>query len=256
MNEALIILDKNDGPTSFDMVREVKRLVPGAKVGHAGSLDPFATGVLVLLLGKATKLSGALLNADKRYRATMKLGSATDTMDLTGSVTETKPLPDLSPEVVEATLQSFTGVWEQTAPMYSAKKIHGVRFYELARQNIKVRRAPIPVNLHEIKMLKCSPEEVEFEVHCSKGTYIRSLADEMGKRLGTVAHLTALRRLSCGNFTLDQSVTLEELKKDVPRYIREGHGHYTQLLRSEGVIQRGQPSRLQMGVSSGNSLLN
>src|SRR4051812_2619692 len=136
MRESLLIIDKTPGPSSFDIVREVKRLSAGEKVGHTGSLDPFASGVLVLLLGKATKLSNCLLNADKSYRALVKLGDSTDTMDRTGTTRETKPIPELTREKVDEVLKSFLGEWLQTPPMYSAKKIRGVRLYELARQQI------------------------------------------------------------------------------------------------------------------------
>src|SRR5438552_1771751 len=119
MNGLVLVMDKNEGPTSFDIVRQVKKVFPGEKVGHAGSLDPFATGVLVVLLGKATKLSGGLLNADKKYIATVKLGSATDSMDKMGKVIETKDVPDISRETIEATLRGFEGEWMQTPPMYS-----------------------------------------------------------------------------------------------------------------------------------------
>src|SRR5687767_15104003 len=153
VQESVLVIDKPPGPSSFDVVRKVKPLVNGLKVGHAGSLDPFASGVLVLLIGRATKLSNALLNADKSYRAVVKLGESTDTMDCTGTVLETKPVPALTQAQVEACLKGFEGEWLQTPPMYSAKKIKGVRLYHLARQNISVRRLPIPVQLYRMELL-------------------------------------------------------------------------------------------------------
>jgi tRNA pseudouridine55 synthase len=263
MKEALLIIDKPVGPTSFDVVREVKRTLPGAKVGHTGSLDPFASGVLILLLGKATKLSNALLNADKSYRAVVKLGESTDTMDRTGKVTETAPVPAISQEEIIANLKSFEGEWLQTPPMYSAKKIHGVRLYELARQNINVRRLPIPVQLYKLDFLEMGLPYVTFEVHCSKGTYIRSLADDIGKRLGTVGHLAELRRLTCGEFALGEAITLEALKANPAQCLEQGYWNYVRLLRTEGLARGGNQGRtaeahshLQMPTNSGNSLLN
>lgn len=264
MKEALLVIDKTPGPTSFDVVRQVKRLVAGEKVGHTGSLDPFASGVLVLLLGRATKLSNVLLNADKSYYATVKLGEETDTMDRTGQVGRALPVPALTREDVEACLKSFVGEWHQTPPMFSAKKIHGVRLYELARQNISVRRQPIPVNLYEMKLVKFESPVIEFEVHCSKGTYIRSLAAEIGQRLGTVAHLAELRRLSCGDFRLEESITLERLKNELPACMETGYRNYVKLLRAEGIVRRPVVApasartrdSLPIPANSGNSFVN
>lgn len=234
MNEMVLVIDKTDGPTSFDVVRGVKRLLgPKAKVGHAGSLDPFATGVLVVLTGKATKLSDALLTADKSYRAWAKLGEATDTYDRTGEVEKTAPVPELTEEKIREVLAGFQGEWWQTPPMYSAKKVHGVRLYDLARQNIRVRRPPIPVQLHRLDFISYQDGVVEFEVTCSKGTYIRSLAEELGRRLGTVAHLKELRRLSCGQFALTEAVTLQQLESDLSQYADAGFKNYRRLLQSE-----------------------
>ena len=229
--DAVLIVDKPKGPTSFDVVREVKRLLPGAKVGHAGSLDPFATGVLILLVGRATKHSDALLNADKEYRAQLKLGQATDAMDCTGQVIEEKPVPDLSAERIAECVKGFEGEWMQTPPMFSAKKIKGVRLYELARQNIKIRLEPSPVQLHKMDLLRWESPLIEFDVSCSKGTYIRSLADEMARRLDTVWHLVELRRVSCGEFKLEEAVTLERLKADPEPHFEAGRRHFNRLLR-------------------------
>ncbi|MBY0369997.1 tRNA pseudouridine(55) synthase TruB [bacterium] len=234
MNEMVLVIDKADGPTSFDVVRGVKRLLgPKAKVGHAGSLDPFATGVLVVLTGKATKLSDALLTADKSYRAWAKLGEATDTMDRTGEVEKTAAVPELTEDRIREILAGLQGEWWQTPPMYSAKKVHGVRLYDLARQNIRVRRPPIPVQLHHLELISYQDGVIEFEVSCSKGTYIRSLAEEIGRRLGTVAHLKELRRLTCGQFVLSEAVTLEGLEADLQGWADKGFKNYRKLLQSE-----------------------
>jgi len=250
MNEYCLVIDKEPGPTSFDVVRRVKGLLPGLKVGHGGSLDPFASGVLILLLGRATKMSGALLNADKSYRATVKLGEATDTMDRTGEVIKTVSFNGLAEGEIVATLRGYEGVWMQTPPMFSAKKIRGVRLYELARQKINVRRLPSPVHLYRVEFLRYQPPFIELEVDCSKGTYIRSLADDIGRRLGTVAHLAELSRLACGHFRLEESARLEQLKREPERFLREGYHHYVRLLRSEALLRK--PTG-EIGVA--NSLL-
>ncbi len=238
MNAGVLIVDKKAGPTSFDVVRDVKRLYPGTKVGHAGSLDPFATGVLVVLLGKATRLSNLLLNADKSYRARLKLGVSTDSMDVTGNPTQEMPVPELTEKQVETVLKSFEGEWHQTPPMFSAKKIDGVRLYTLARQNIEVEREKIAVQLFTMKFISMDLPFIEFEVSCSKGTYIRALADEIGKKLGSVAHLTELRRLSCGQFQLSESKTVDDLKGDLDDAYRSAYEHYVRLLSQEALVHR------------------
>jgi tRNA pseudouridine55 synthase len=252
MNGLVLVMDKNEGPTSFDIVRQVKRAFPGEKVGHAGSLDPFATGVLVVLLGKATKLSGGLLNADKKYIATVKLGAATDSMDKTGKVTETAEVPALTQETVEATLKAFEGEWLQTPPMYSAKKKNGVRLYELARQNIAIPREQIPVELYEMKLLEWASPHLTFQVHCSKGTYVRALADDLARRLNTVGYLEKLRRLSCGGFTLEEGVTLESLNQERDKHLAQGYRNYVRLLSREGVYPRQKVSNAQPSIAKLN----
>jgi len=147
MDEAVLVIDKVAGPTSFDIVKQVRKFTRIKKVGHAGTLDPFATGALVLLTGRATKLSNALINADKRYQAVIKLGEATDSLDHTGKIVESCPVPALEAEQVKQILRGFIGEWKQMPPMFSAKKVQGVRLYELARKNITVKREPISVQL-------------------------------------------------------------------------------------------------------------
>ena len=255
MNESVLVIDKTRGPTSFDVVREVRNYVNIKKVGHAGSLDPFATGVLVLLTGKATKLSNALLNADKRYIGLLKLGSSTDSMDCTGKVTQEMPVPELSEAQIDGVLRGFEGEWQQIPPMHSAKKIQGVRLYTLARKNLSVEREPIPVQLFEVRLLKWESPFITFEVHCSKGTYIRVLADEIAKRLGTVGHLSELRRTACGNFKLSESLTVDALVKSGADWQKQAYANYRKLLTSEGVIRNSSP-HLPTRNNSGNSLLN
>jgi tRNA pseudouridine55 synthase len=237
MDEAVLVIDKTAGPSSFDVVRKVRNYVRIKKVGHAGSLDPFATGVLVLLTGKATKLSNALLNADKKYQAVIKLGESTDSMDCTGQVVETMPIPELTEGQVREVLKAFEGEWSQIPPMFSAKKVQGVRLYELARKNISIKREPIPVQLYQLELLNFGGGYLKFQVHCSKGTYVRSLADEIARRLGTVGHLTELRRLTCGNFSLEESVTVDQLVAGAAEWKAQGHRNYLKLLSAEGLIR-------------------
>jgi tRNA pseudouridine55 synthase len=226
---ALLVIDKQPGPTSFDVVRQVRRRLGGMKVGHAGSLDPFASGVLILLTGKATKSSNLLLTADKKYLATLMLGSETNTLDRTGETTATAPVPDLSNEAIETAVKSFQGEWWQTPPMFSAKKKDGVRLYELARKNITIDREPIAVQLFSLEVKKVALPLLEIEVHCSKGTYIRSLAAEIGKRLGTLAHLAELRRLTCGEFVLEESLTVNQFEEGTESAMKQGRHHLLRL---------------------------
>lgn len=237
LNEAVFILDKPAGPTSFDMVRQIKKVYPKEKVGHAGTLDPFATGVLIILLGRATKFSDKLLNSDKTYRATLRLGVETDALDLTGKLVKEADIPSLSASDVEICLKSLEGTWEQTPPMFSAKKVQGVRLYELARKEITIPREKKPVQLYSLKLVEFTPPDITFEVHCSKGTYIRSLGKEIAEKLGTVGHLTALRRLSCGPFLVEKSLTLEQIYAD-PKGVRAlGYENFAQLFDRSSIAK-------------------
>ncbi|MBI4404292.1 MAG: tRNA pseudouridine(55) synthase TruB [Deltaproteobacteria bacterium] len=248
MRELCFVVDKPPGPSSFDVVRRVKAKMGSEKVGHAGSLDPFASGVLVILTGRATKLSGALLNADKSYSAIVKLGQSTNTMDRTGEVVETKNIPPLAMSDIEGVCRSYEGTWLQTPPMFSAKKIRGVRLYELARKSIHVKRSAVPVQLYRVQSLEYSEPFLSFEMDCSKGTYVRAFADELGKRLGSCGHLYELRRTQCGQFALADAMPLESLEADWDQWLLRGRDNYTKLLRGE--VHR--PARyLQMGFKDG-----
>lgn len=262
MFESLLVIDKQPGPTSFDVVRSVRHVLGGVKTGHTGSLDPFASGVLVLLTGRATRLSGLLLNANKRYRAKVRLGEWTETLDPTTPSVRTAEVPELTLESIQATLEPFQGEWMQVPPAYSAKKVHGVRLYELARQNIHVRRTPSPVQIFELKILSYEKPDIELELYCSKGTYVRSVAEEIGVRLGTVAHLKELRRLACGEFGLEEALTIEQLAEDPSGAVKRGEGGYRRLLLQEAHLRRaGTTSRtgtspyLPMRKGNDNSLM-
>ena len=190
----IVLLDKPVGWTSNAALQTVKRLYQAQKAGHTGSLDPLASGLLPLCLGEATKLSGVLLNADKTYRFTCRLGVTTATGDAEGEIIATRPVGPLSREQVEAALRRFTGVIQQTPPMYSAVKRDGQPLYKLARRGIEVERAPREVTVRELRLLRLEGGELECELRCSKGTYVRVLAADLGETLGCGAHVAALRR--------------------------------------------------------------
>jgi tRNA pseudouridine55 synthase len=210
----LFLLDKPQGLSSNSALQRVKHLYGAAKAGHTGALDPLATGLLPICLGEATKFSQYLLDSDKRYLTTAKLGQRTDTCDAEGEVTEEKPVPrDLSRERVEALLaEHFNGEIEQVPPVYSALKLNGQPLYKLARQGVEVEVKPRRVRIHEIKLLALREGELDLEVFCSKGTYIRSIVEDLGLLLGCGAHVSVLRRLQTGPFHADQMMTLEQLK--------------------------------------------
>jgi tRNA pseudouridine55 synthase len=183
------------------------------RVGHAGTLDPFAEGLLLVLVGRATKLSEKLTQSDKTYLANIELGTKTDSGDCTGKVVEQKEIPLLTAEKVQSVLDSFLGEWEQMPPMFSAKKINGVRLYELARKNQVVERKKVKVNIFEAKLMEFNPTSFKVQLKCSKGTYVRSFAEEVGERLGTTAYLKELARLQCGNFKLEEGIGLADFLK-------------------------------------------
>ncbi len=207
----IILLDKRLGVSSNKALQEVRRLFNANKAGHTGSLDPLATGLLPLCFGEATKVSGMMLDDDKRYQVEIQLGVMTDTGDAEGQVLETKPVPEISAEAHTACLADFTGEIEQVPPMYSALKHNGKKLYELAREGIEVERKPRKITIFEIKPLDFSTPFLTLEVFCSKGTYIRSLAEDIGHYFGCGGTVTKLRRLQAGQFHLSNAYTLEQL---------------------------------------------
>ncbi|MFH1664798.1 MAG: tRNA pseudouridine(55) synthase TruB [Candidatus Omnitrophota bacterium] len=206
----ILVIDKEKGMTSHDVVDAVRRRFRIKKVGHAGTLDPNATGVLVLLLGKATKLSNELLNDEKEYEALMKLGERTDSGDRDGEVILSREVK-VSEERVKETIAEFRGEMEQVPPMISAKKVKGVRLYKLARRGMEVERKPHKIRVTEIEVTHISLPLVRFRTVCSKGTYIRQMAEDIGEKLGCGAHLVDLRRLRSGQFSLDKAVPFSKL---------------------------------------------
>ena len=209
----ILNVDKPPGMTSHDVVDEVRRLAGQRKVGHAGTLDPMATGVLLVCLGKATRASEYLMKGRKRYRATVVLGTTTDTYDAEGHITSSGGKADFARAEVEAALSHFVGSIDQVPPMYSAIKREGQPLYQLARQGKTVERSPRPVEIDGIELLDWTPPALSIEVACSPGTYIRSLAHDLGQHLGSGAHLASLVRLSSGRFTLENATSLDRLSE-------------------------------------------
>ena len=209
--DGLIIINKEAGMSSQTVVNRVKRLFGVAKAGHTGTLDPMATGVLPVLLGRAAKASEFMLTAEKHYNATLKLGITTDTEDITGEVlSRSDSVPEES-EVMRA-VSSFVGEYSQTPPMYSALKIGGKKLYELAREGKSIDREPRLVRIYSIEAKKLTDSEYSLKVHCSKGTYIRTLCHDIGKALGVGGVMSALQRCEASGFTLGDSYTLSELE--------------------------------------------
>jgi tRNA pseudouridine55 synthase len=213
VESGLLLIDKPEGPSSARVVETVKRILRARKVGHLGTLDPFASGLLPLALNEATKVAEIFLAAPKSYAGTIALGVKTDTQDATGAVLETLPVPRLEAAELDRVVNAFTGPLWQTPPMFSALKKDGVRLYRLARQGQTVDRPARSVTVDRLRLWKTGHDEIGFELTCSKGTYIRTLAADMGTFLSCGAHLKSLRRLSCGHLNLDQAVTPDELRE-------------------------------------------
>ncbi len=210
--DGILLLDKSPGLTSNQALQKAKRLLAARKAGHTGSLDPIATGLLPICCGEATKISPFLLGGDKRYRVRVRLGVATATGDAEGEILERAPVPALDRFGIERVLERFRGEIEQIPPMYSALKQQGRRLYDLARQGIEVERPPRRVRLYELQLLDFGPDWLELEVFCSKGTFIRTLAEDIAKALGTLGHVERLRRTRVGDFDIERAVTLERLE--------------------------------------------
>lgn len=208
----VLLLDKRAGVSSNQALQEVRRLFMAKKAGHSGSLDPLATGVLPLCFGEATKICGLMLHDDKRYRVEIKLGIATATGDAEGEVINTLPVPQLSEPLILNCLQQFIGVTQQVPPLYSALKFRGKKLCDWAREgHTEVERKARRIEIYACRLLDYQPDRLWLDVHCSKGTYIRTLAEDIGLRLGTCATVAALRRTVCGRFTLAETVTLDQL---------------------------------------------
>lgn len=234
--DGLLIVDKKEGITSFDVIRNVRKEYNIKKVGHIGTLDPLASGVLPVLIGKATKLSDYLMMHDKEYIARIILGKKTSTGDREGNVIEEKEIKKskISKENIEAVLNSFLGESYQTPPMYSAIKVNGKKLYELARENKEIERTPRKINIAKIELLKIENVnvnenanlswqsiEITYKVQCSKGTYIRTLSEDIAEKLGTVGYMSYLRRTRVGDFKIEDAgklIDMENIINNIPKY--------------------------------------
>jgi len=211
----ILNIDKPAGITSFGVVKKIRHLTGVKKVGHSGTLDPFATGVLLVFIGReATKHISKFIGLEKEYYAKIKLGKKTDTADLTGKVIEEKFIPELSISQIESVFQNFIGRIQQIPPMYSAVKKNGVRLYKLARKGETIEREPRAVEIKELRLQKYEKPFLEFSAAVSKGTYIRTLAEDIAEKLGTVGHLVELRRMRIGDFHIKDAVKLMELDRE------------------------------------------
>ena len=216
--DGIILINKTKGCTSHDVVNKIKHLL-NEKVGHTGTLDPNATGLLPILIGQGTKLSYYLINHDKEYEVTLKLGIKTDTADSEGNIIEEQNVDNSIINVgnIENTLKSFIGKQEQVPPMYSAIKVNGKKLYEYARKNIKVEIKPREIEIYDINLKEINQNEktINFTVNCSKGTYIRSLCEDIAKRLGTIGYMKKLNRTKVGIFNIEESIKIEELEDNI-----------------------------------------
>jgi tRNA pseudouridine55 synthase len=211
--QGVLLLDKPIGMGSNEVLQVVKRLYRARKAGHTGSLDQLASGLLPICMGEATKLSGFLLNADKRYRAVFRLGAATSTGDAEGEVLTRAPVDHITRDRVEDSLTRFQGEIEQIPPMHSAIKHKGQRLYRLAQQGMVVEREPRPITIYSIRLLEFEPGMIKLDIHCSKGTYVRTLAEDVGQMLGCGGHVQELRRTGSGPFDESGIVTLDRLNQ-------------------------------------------
>jgi tRNA pseudouridine55 synthase len=210
--DGVLLVDKASGMTSHDIVAIARRTLGTKKIGHCGTLDPLATGLLILTLGRGTKIQDLLMAEDKEYVGTLRLGENTDSQDADGQITETRPVPEFSREQIEAAFAKFKGDFYQMPPMVSAIKKDGVPLYKLARQGKTVEREPRFVHVYAQELLDVRLPEIDFRVVCSKGFYVRTYAYDIGQELGCGAHLKALRRTKSGKFSVENSVSADVLK--------------------------------------------
>ena len=210
--DGVLLVDKSQAMTSHDVVAITRRSLNTKKVGHCGTLDPLATGLLIITIGRGTKIQDLLMSEDKEYVGTLKLGEETDSQDSDGQVTKSSPVPEFTREQIDAAFAKFHGDFYQTPPMVSAIKKDGVPLYKLARQGKVVEREPRFVHVYAHEIIAIRPTEIDFRVVCSKGFYVRTYAHEIGAELGCGAHLKALRRTKSGRFSVEGAITVDELK--------------------------------------------
>ncbi len=210
--EGVLLVDKPTEHTSHDVVARLRRKLNMRRIGHAGTLDPAATGLMILLIGKATRISQYLISLDKEYEGTIELGKVTDSQDAEGEVLETRPVPPLTEEEVRAVFTGFLGDQYQMPPMFSAIKIGGVPLYKNARKGIEIVREPRFIRIMSFELLRFAPPQLDFRLRCTKGTYVRTIAHDLGQKLGCGGHLSALRRTATDKFHLSQALTLDQIE--------------------------------------------
>lgn len=213
IKSGILLIDKPEGPSSAQIVHRVKKILQAKKVGHLGTLDPFASGLLLIGVNEGTKIADIFLGGAKSYRGVMVLGVETDSQDGTGKVVNERAVPSVSDKELRSLEAKFTGEQQQVPPMFSALKKDGVRLYRLARQGKEIPREPRAIRIDALHIQKISGSELEFTVTCSRGTYVRTLAADMGQSLGCGAHLKSLRRTACDHLKIEQSVGIEELEQ-------------------------------------------
>lgn len=251
MNDGILLINKPPEISSFQTLSFVKKVFGTKKIGHCGTLDPFADGLLIACVNQATKIAQYLEGQDKEYIATIQLGIQTDTGDRTGTIVQTMDVPPLSYSILLQVLQSFLGKQTQIPPMYSALKVDGKKLYELARQGKIIERAARSIHIYEIELLNFEEQSLQIRVRCSKGTYIRTLAEDIGKKLNTVAHLIHLTRTKIGEFSLDNaispnSVVLEDLIS-IPKALSI-FPHYEANREIKDKIYHGMPLKLTLNA--------
>jgi tRNA pseudouridine55 synthase len=210
--EGVLLVDKPGDHTSHDVVARLRGKLKMKRIGHAGTLDPMATGLLIILVGKATSVSQYLISLDKEYEGTIELGKVTDTQDADGEMMETRPVPPLTEEQVRAAIQGFLGDQYQTPPMFSAIKIDGQPLYKAARKGAEVAREPRFIRVMSWELTRFALPHLDFRLRCTKGTYVRTLAHDLGQKLGCGAHLSALRRTATDKFHVAQALTLDQIQ--------------------------------------------
>ncbi len=243
ITEGIINIDKSSGWTSHDVVAKIRSLLKIKRVGHAGTLDPMATGVLLICFGAATKISSALMNGEKEYEVTLRLGQETDTQDASGKMLRSCVPPLFSRQILEETLSSFVGTISQMPPMYSAIKIGGVPLYKLARKGLDIERAPRLITIKSMQLLKVDGNDITFNVACSKGTYVRTLCADIGTRLSVYGHAYSIRRLRAGYFSIDTAITLDAFRdafakgewEDTVTSVREALAFFSGDILNKGV---------------------
>ena len=209
----IINIDKPIDWSSFDVVKKIRNITKHKKVGHGGTLDPFASGVLIIGTEIDTKKLTSISNSDKTYEAELELGRTTNTLDTEGSIVDEMQIPEIKSNILVSVLNNFLGSQKQQPPMYSAKKHKGTRLYKLARKNIEVDRKDVDININSIDLIDFNSNSIKFRVDCSKGTYVRVLGKDIAEKLGTVGYLTSLKRTKVGNYLVNDSISVESFQE-------------------------------------------